>query len=465
MNSKPLIGMLVDKLTPLTSYEAAESLGVNLLLFNPNGIDWKGKEIEGLLFEKGMWKKQICPFPAVVYNRRYSSNYEITSFLELAIGKGKVFNCITRFNKWEVFRVLKNSSISNYLPETFLYQTENVLDLLHLYRNLILKPAMGHHGRGVYFIELTVDFKYRLFSALYKTISIERHHTEKDSTTAPHKYVHLLNQCERVVTPAKINTTNKDTFIHQVNQLIGEKEYLIQQYIPLDLFEQKIYDIRMYVQKNKEGKWTISNGFCRVGQSHSFISNICTELKSYQDILEGDTKLTVKTLNEIRMVSLLTAQSLERELGHLGELSVDFGLDEAGKPWIIEVNGKTQKKFVKRLNNLKLTREIYLKPIEYAKYLALKETDFRKAYYDKQIELPPSSLRDSSSGKQDLIQINKADIADLIKIHRIGEKRARQIIELRRMKPFTSYSDLQKIKGVGSSFVTEIEKQGIISFD
>jgi len=56
------------------------------------------------------------------------------------------------------------------------------------------------------------------------------------------------------------------------------------------------------------------------------------------------------------------------------------------------------------------------------------------------------------------IDINSAALEDLIKIIHIGEARAKELISLR---PFSSLDDLVRIKGVGSSRVDDIKKQGL----
>jgi hypothetical protein len=80
--------------------------------------------------------------------------------------------------------------------------------------------------------------------------------------------------------------------------------------------------------------------------------------------------MTIENLNKMNSISLQAAHLVETKIGHLGEMSVDFCLDQQGKIWIIEINGKTQKKFIKRVNDEQLTATIYSKPIEYARYLA-----------------------------------------------------------------------------------------------
>ncbi|MDQ0339026.1 D-alanine-D-alanine ligase-like ATP-grasp enzyme [Caldalkalibacillus uzonensis] len=171
--------------------------------------------------------------------------------------------------------------------------------------------------------------------------------------------------------PQPNNTPNEQDSVKEVNALIGNERFLVQQFIPLDLIDQKKYDIRIYVQKDHQGQWTVSGGFSRVvGSADSYITNQATEIKSIHDMLKENNMLSTNQLDKMEKISIQAAQAIEYKLGHLGEMAVDFGLDHQGNPWIIEVNGRTQKKFVKRVNDSELTRTIYLKPIEYARFLA-----------------------------------------------------------------------------------------------
>lgn len=55
-------------------------------------------------------------------------------------------------------------------------------------------------------------------------------------------------------------------------------------------------------------------------------------------------------LRSLHEISVKTAQEAETHIGSLGELSVDFVLDEQSKLWIIELNGKPQKRIYNNLN-------------------------------------------------------------------------------------------------------------------
>jgi D-alanine-D-alanine ligase-like ATP-grasp enzyme len=84
---------------------------------------------------------------------------------------------------------------------------------------------------------------------------------------------------------------------------------------------------------------------------------------------------TQEKINEILQslykVSVKAAQEAETYMGSLGELSVDFVLDEHKKLWIIELNGKPQKSIYEDLKCFKDKKIIYSRPLEYAYYLSV----------------------------------------------------------------------------------------------
>jgi len=155
-----LIGVMVGKAKPSKDYEYAKHLNVDLLVFSPKGVMWTKKKIKGYHYKNGIWKWKTCPFPEVIYNRLYLSTRTLVNKLERVIGKGKVFNCITHFDKWD-------SLIRRYVPETHPYHPDKFMPLLSQYKTLILKPSNGQLGRNVYLIEQTDKNENKLYDNLY----------------------------------------------------------------------------------------------------------------------------------------------------------------------------------------------------------------------------------------------------------------------------------------------------------
>lgn len=75
-------------------------------------------------------------------------------------------------------------------------------------------------------------------------------------------------------------------------------------------------------------------------------------------------------LQTLQELSINAAYEAETHIGSLGELSVDFVLDEHSKLRIMELNGKPQKNIYKDLKSIKHTKLIYSRPMEYAYYLS-----------------------------------------------------------------------------------------------
>ncbi|RKL69119.1 hypothetical protein CR203_03530 [Salipaludibacillus neizhouensis] len=506
MAKKPLIGILVRNPTRLRYYEMTKPLNVHLLIFNSKGINWTNKRIDGLVFDGTKWKKKNCPFPSVIYNRCYSIKQHLVTKLDEVIGKGKVFNCITRFDKWRIHQILQNSSVGSYLPNTHLFHNSNLLDLLSKYRKLILKPCIGNFGRRVYLIEQTDNNKFKLFininrKNINEQISkdnLNHFHTEKsvgETNKINIQKLHALINDEAFLDAAIINTSNPQNFTKGIDDLIKKERFLVQKFIPLDQTDQKIYDIRMYVQKNEQGKWIVTGGLSRVAHPTSYITNLSTEIKSFINILERNNNLSVIILKTMKTLSVQIAHEIEKKIGHLGELSVDFGLDEQGNPWLIEVNGNPQRKIVERINDPKLTKDLYVMPIKYALFLAsnkikkpflvnspVSNNNLLQKERMKDQE-PISKIKQSSKTMETILSksvlleqltsssitgkilINSATLGPLQKIHRIGPARAKQIIAMRESHPFKSYDDLQNIKGVGPTLANDIKTQGLVSFD
>lgn len=360
MTEQVTIGILVNRAKPLPAY-GKHAGKKKLLVFSPKGINWSEKTTSGYLYDGKNWLKGVYPLPAAVYNRLYTSKKTIANKLEKLIGKGKVFNRFTRLDKWRIYKLLVKTRIQPYLPATYLYSPGRLTELLDTYDQLILKPRRGQLGKRVYLVEKTVHKEYRLF------INVHKSTVTQDSFKA-----HGLNIDEKLLVPAKIRSANKEEFVQKIDKLLSKKPFIIQEFIPLDEMEQKIYDIRMYVQKDGHGLWSPSGGFSRVANPNSYISNLCTELKSHEELVRlNNNQLSLSTLDKMKGISLDVANIIENGLGHFGELAIDFGLDKQGKPWIIEVNGRTQKHFIKRLQKEQLTRQVYAKPLEYAHFLAV----------------------------------------------------------------------------------------------
>ena len=335
----PFIGVLVNKLKPLDTFKVAQALDVGLVICSPKSIDWRNQKVKGLLLIDGDFQKKVVPFPDVIIMRKYTSTRKLSIKIEGITGPGKVFNTITRFDKWKTYDMLRDSLVGQHLPMTYQYKEASFFDYLHRYKKVIIKPRMSYLGKGIYTIEVKPDGTFVLY-----------HH--------------------RVV--PELETQDADLLLRQLKTITsGEVGYILQPFIHFDRTGRHLYDIRLLVQKDGSGAWGVTGGFSRLSAPNFYKTNYPSDLWKLDELLESNNLLTRKRLKEMEKIGIATARTLdEGPYGHLGDISVDFGLGQDGSIWIIEVNGKTQKKMVTRLDDEALIKNAYLKPIAYAKYLA-----------------------------------------------------------------------------------------------
>lgn len=334
MPKKPVIGLLSPFFQPIPGYEAAaNALNLNLLITNPNKIAWKTLQVRGLLWNGQNWITKAVKLPPVFYNRYYGPKPKVVDELEVVIGKNRVFNHITRFDKWEIHKILNKSPLKQFLPVTSLYTRANLVSYLDQYQQVILKPKDGQLGRQVYLLKRMKEQYFVYQTTNYPSASF----------------------------------TSKSEFLNHVATL-ATKGFLLQEFIPLASLEGRIFDLRFLVQKNGQGIWQVSGTLGRLALGYSYLTNLAPQIKSVQAIL---TELFpgMGLFAKLEDISLKGAQLVEKNLGSLGELSVDFGLDSQGQIWLIELNSKPMKIIFQELNDQATFRRIYQLPLEYARFL------------------------------------------------------------------------------------------------
>lgn len=334
MKKKYLIGLLCNNLAPVNFYNLSEDLPIELIKFINKGIDWEKQEIKGIMLVNGNWEEKVTRFPDSIYNRCYTSSTKTTDKLEKIIGKGKIFNSFTRYDKYTVYSILKEYGLEDLLLPTYPYNREHLLNMLHDKGTALIKPVKGSLGAGI--------FRFTFQNNEYKVY-------------------------KQTFYPIKI-INGADDFILYIEKLCKPENYIIQPFISFASIDGHVFDMRILVQKNKNGIWDVTADMSRVGYRNFFITNATYGVQRVHEVLEG-TDLDKSILLELREISILTAKILEEKLCFLGEISVDFGIEPSGKLWIIEVNGKPEKTVFGRISKETL-QKVFITPIEYAAYLA-----------------------------------------------------------------------------------------------
>lgn len=346
------LGVLVTNLLQEEDYftamaKAAFFEDVNLFLFLPSDLDPSEKKVKGKFFchESNSWQENLFELPMFVYDRCFYESEEIfknhfplVSWLKSQpdiyfLGHGLP-------NKWGVHTILKDDHLINpFLPDTKLVTKPSVVfSMLAREKSVLLKPISGSQGKGIFVLKCK-DNGYELFA--------------KKSGVPFHKQI------------------SKRQVEHLINKVTSKRKYLVQPFLQLTNQDQRPFDLRIFLQKNKEGKWTVVGRGIRTGKIGDYTSNLGSggEVSSFEEWLHHlpmdawqPFQQTLITLVE-RIPNIL-----EKNGQQLFEVGLDFGFALDGKLWLLEVNSKPGRKvittcFPDKKNSLAKA------PIDYCLYL------------------------------------------------------------------------------------------------
>ncbi|MEN6460845.1 MAG: YheC/YheD family protein [Syntrophomonas sp.] len=303
-------------------FSAARNQGVFLFEFYPEGVNIKNKTIKGHSIDRlGKFYSSTFPFPDVVYNRiRYrviENGKDVKRVLKIfeTVPGVNVFN--TRFlNKLEVYRVLKkNPSTAGIIPETALYNTNSLKYFLGKYGTIYLKPIANSRGKGIIKLGRGASGTYYV-----------QHAAKAYSDYHP-------------------NLTQAHLKMKQYG--LKPMRYLVQKAIPLATYRGRPFDLRVQVQKDAHGKWMLTGVGARVAGPNRIVTHVPNggTAKAFDSVINEAFKESFSINNDINKQLLyitgVVPEALEKGLKlELAILSMDIGIDNNGKLWLIEVNSK-----------------------------------------------------------------------------------------------------------------------------
>ncbi|NOU57554.1 hypothetical protein HN020_22950 [Brevibacillus borstelensis] len=342
MEGCPFIGIMVAtryaRRVVLKRYQSHHDLKLKLFAFTPADINWRKRRIRGLSLKGNKWVQRSFRFPKSIINRCHNNRKTVViQRLQRLIGKHKVFNTINQLNKWSIQKILKESFLQMYVPDMFPFRNANLQELLEKYKLVYIKPVLGSRGKKV-------------------------HRIERMDNGDTYVSVHSL-------APTYIYRNGED-YVKRIKKLIGRTPFIIQQGIRAKSINQRHFDIRVHLQKDMTGNWAVSAIVSRVAHEHYFNTSIYECLYNVGE-QAAEFPMGENVLQTLRQISVNAAQMVESRIGLMGELSVDYVMDQADKLWIIELNGNPQKDIYEDFDHDRLTAIVHRRPIEYAYYLAM----------------------------------------------------------------------------------------------
>lgn len=324
----------------------AKELDGLAFVFSHQDINLERKRINGYYLSRdadSSWTRHWFPLPDVYYNRYFpGSNVLRSRDLALLLSRYgvKSFNSAVG-NKWNVFRQLnREKDIARHLPETRLLASPTSLAaLLNKYPGVYVKPVNGCKGRAISRVTRRQG-RYLLKS--------NQDHSGK-----------LLNSIQEVYNRLRSGNPNEILLAQQAIKAPSGQSH---------------FDVRVMLQKDRFNHWEVTGIAARVGGNGQVTTNLHTggRAATLEKVLQA-RNMGIEEIDyivgEIVRLGLRIGQTLEKRSSALGDLGLDFIIDEKGKVWFLEVNPKPGRRAFSFIS--KETRKIVVsRPMDYACYLA-----------------------------------------------------------------------------------------------
>ncbi len=299
--------------------KVGDASGFIIYRFSPDQLP--SPIITGMVFDRSVktWRKANFPVPDFIYDRCFhSADYKQPSTIAfiswLKNETNATFLGYGLPGKWVIYKyLLADPFIRRHLPKTHKLQPQTgttiLNELLQEQKKLIMKPVIGSQGNGM--IHITKDHHGTNVRINHKGNVL--HHT--------------------------YDTTN--SFLRFVSRILNQRDYVAQQLLSLLDENNRPFDRRVVMKKISPKSWSEIGRAMRVGKQHSFVSN----LHSGGMILSDDNialnrPLLLAADVTITRLSHKIVSLLDKAFPPLFELGLDFGIDQSGKVWLLEVNSK-----------------------------------------------------------------------------------------------------------------------------
>lgn len=216
-------------------------------------------------------------------------------------------------NKWEMYRALEGRNIGDCLmPFTALWHPQTLPNLLGRFHQLYMKPLGSWGGQGIC----------------------------------------VLSASDQVVRWSPQGGTSRTfpsvrALTAHLASIYAPGSAIVQQAAPLLHCKGRVFDIRVLMQRDLDDAWITAGMLCRVAGSDAVVSNVA--------VSQGSVRPLASTLRQALPKRLKSARNIQRirdaldasghqicthiaPYRHFLEVGIDYGVDELGRLWLIEVN-------------------------------------------------------------------------------------------------------------------------------
>jgi glutathione synthase/RimK-type ligase-like ATP-grasp enzyme len=346
---------------------SSRSLDIPVALFHPEELIkcWNENVVPGFrlsLKQCLVLQQEQFEFPQVIYDRFYS---RITGFdketedIRIKLKSRCFFVNPHNFARAVTDKAVFNQKMKEYsIPSPAVLhpsinRIEDLRETLKGRSSIIIKPVFGRMGYGI-----------------TRIVKTRRGFDVEES----HRKIHCSTDSEILGCLQEICRQNG----------LRLPDLMIQETIIIPRSSGRWFDIRSIVQRIDGGDIIITGTGARISSGSMAVPNldkggVAFDLERWLLSLNLNAE---EIIPEIDGLSRRTMQKFEEEYGLIGEIGIDFLLDQAGRVWVVEVNSKPGRGLFTRLSQgFGLTDEIrgkYLKirkasvenPIRYGRWLS-----------------------------------------------------------------------------------------------
>jgi hypothetical protein len=276
--------------------------------------------VRGWMLEGGVWTPAAAPVPKVYFDRRFPRTPA-----ELAAG-ARAVRILRRHGAAPLGRALpgkaqvhaalgRSPRLAPLLPPTALLAPRRLAVLLAAHpAGLFLKPAAGMQGRGA-------------------------------AALRPEPGGGIVRITGRTMQGRSFEArVPADRLAEAALKLTRGRPYLVQPLLPLRTAADEPFDLRLFAQKDRGGRWTVTGAAVRLGRPGAAASNLhgggsARPAIAFLAAMLGE-QAAARLLDRAKRAALLAAREAERAFGRLAEIGADFGVEPDGRLWLLELNGK-----------------------------------------------------------------------------------------------------------------------------
>lgn len=330
--------------------EMGRRMGMFVYVFETGDVDRRREFVNAFTWvHRQGWVRTRCPLPHVFYDRGMVTNSVMRIHQWLRLRGVRQFNGYVGSKLW-VYRLLADDpELARYIPPTrVLRNGSDLVRMAQQHESVFVKSAGGGKGIGIWVIRRHPGrgYSYRF----------------TDARTRIHQ-----------------GTTRDVGFIAQRLLNAPRQPWFIQPHLDLPRWRERIFDVRILVQRDGEGRFRVTGTGARIGRKGSFISNIHGggEARALPPLLQEclglDEAEAVAMQSKIEGIALSITRKIDgviRRTGTVGELGIDIAVDRQGNLWFLEANSRTGRNVFAMAGMKDRAHLSMIRPLQYAKLVA-----------------------------------------------------------------------------------------------